>query len=213
MCNLFENTVSFAELVEAFGQYRAPILRPGPQAAPNWPPLNAVRPTDFTPVVRAFEDGAEVSRMRWGFAPERPKAGPVTNFRAEGRRFGNGEDRGRCLVPASAFFEFTGRAYPKTRWRFTEASQPWLCLAGLWRRREAAEGPDTRFTLLTTAPGPDMASYHDRQVVVLARERWSDWLTGVGDETQMLQPGPAGHLAVTCDTPAKAPLPLFGDAP
>ena len=58
--------------------------------------------------------GAELKQLRWGFP--RDKGGPIINFRSEGRRFPNG----RCLVPASHFFEFTGTKYPKTKWRFTK---------------------------------------------------------------------------------------------
>jgi putative SOS response-associated peptidase YedK len=208
MCNLFENKTSFRDLLDAFGNWQPRIVRPGPQAAPNLPSLAAVRPTDPAPVVRAIEGGAELTQMRWGFIADRPKAGPVTNFRSEGRRFSHG----RCLIPATAFFEFTGARYPKTRWRFTEAGRPWFCLAGLWRAFDTAEGPSERFTLLTTASGPDMAPYHDRQVVVLAREHWAGWLGGEPEET-LLQPGPAGSLGVRRDSAereAEAALPLFG---
>ena len=208
MCNLFENKTGFRDLVDAFGQYKPPIEKPGPEAAPNLPPLDAVRPTDPAPVVRAMEGGAELVRMRWGFIAEQPKAGPITNFRSEGWRF----DHGRCLVPATGFFEFTGARSPKARWRFTEAGRPWFCLAGLWRTHQTADGPSERFTLLTTEPGPDMAPYHNRQVVLLPREAWRDWLAGA-PEADLLRPGPAGSLAVTRDSPDRDPppaLPLFG---
>ena len=214
MCNLFENTVSFADLARAFGQVGCPVLKPGPESAPNLPLFEAVRPTDLAPIVRPLNDGCEVTQLRWGFIADRPKAGPVTNFRSEGRSFTEGQDRGRCLAPATAFYEFTGNASPqsgsrKTRWRFAQAGQPWFCLAGLWRRYpDGAE----RFTLLTTEPGPDMAPYHNRQVVVLPREQWADWLAGA-PEADLLRPGPAGSLKVTRDSPEPAQpltLPLFG---
>jgi putative SOS response-associated peptidase YedK len=215
MCNLFENTVSFADLARAFGQAGRPVLKPEPASAPNLPMFEAVRPTDVAPIVRPFGEGCELVQLRWGFVADRPqkpgpKPGPVTNFRAEGRRFANAEDRGRCLIPATAFFEFTGNASPKSRWRFTAAGQPWFCLAGLWRRHpEAGE----RFTLLTTEPGPDMAPYHNRQVVLLPRERWGDWLGGA-PEADLLKPAPAGTLKVVKDSPEPAlslSLPLFGE--
>jgi putative SOS response-associated peptidase YedK len=212
MCNLFENKTSFRDLLDAFGQHREPIVRPQPHAAPNLPWLEAVRPTDPAPVVRALQDGAELTQMRWGFIADRPKAGPVTNFRSEGRHLAAA---GRCLIPATAFFEFTGAGYPKTRWRFTETGQPWFCLAGLWRRFETAEGPSDRFTLLTTAPGPDMAPYHARQVAVLPREAWRDWLRDGRPQDDLLRAGPAGTLSVTQHAPSKKPaaaLPLFGGA-
>ena len=52
------------------------------------------------------------------------------------------------------------------------------------------------YTLLTTAPGPDVAPIHDRQMVVLERADWLAWLTSSRPETELLQPLPAGSLHV-----------------
>ena len=190
MCNLYAEKVPYQTFVEEFSQLKLPLVFPPPEAAPNLQPHEEVRPTDLARVVRPRGEGVELVELKWGFAPARPKAGPVINFRSEGRRFG----RGRCLVPASHFFEFTGAKYPKTRWKFTEAGHDWFCLAGLWR---PAEGPwPDSFTLLTTAPGPDVAPYHDRQVVVVPREHWAAWLDPDADPAPLLQAGPAGSLRV-----------------
>jgi putative SOS response-associated peptidase YedK len=54
-------------------------------------------------VIRRLEGGTnEFTELRWGFRSGRPKGPRVINFRSEGRRF----PAGRCLVPASHFFEF-----------------------------------------------------------------------------------------------------------
>lgn len=190
MCNAYVNKVPYRAFVEAMERLGLPLLKPGPEAAPNLAPLDPVRPTDPAPVIRAIEGGTELAFLRWGFAPGRPKAGPVINFRSEGRRFGSG----RCLVPASAFYEFTGTKYPKTRWRFTLADADWFCFAGLWRAPEAGVGES--FTLLTTAPGADVAPYHDRQPVVLAPDAWAAWLDPAADPADLLKPSPAGSLRV-----------------
>ena len=200
MCNLYSEKVSYRQLVEEFSQLKLPIVVPGPEAAPNLEPLEQVRPTDVAPIIRPAEGGVELARLKWGFAPGRSKAPPVINFRSEGRRFG----RGRCLVPASCFFEFTGTKYPKTRWRFTESGQEWLCMAGLWRPAEG-DWPES-FTLLTTEPGPDVKPYHDRQVVVLPRERWAAWLDPEADPAPLLVAGPAGMLEVEQVTPSQQTL-------
>ena len=63
--------------------------------------------------MRVAGNGVELAPMRWGFPPGRPGAGPVFNFRSEGRRF---QDSQRCLIPASAFFEFTGKEVDRCRW-------------------------------------------------------------------------------------------------
>jgi putative SOS response-associated peptidase YedK len=197
MCNSYAATQGYREYVEAFSQIRLPLLSPAPHAAPNLEPRDPIRPTELAPIIRPFEDGVELIQLKWGFKPARPKAPPVINFRSEGRRFG----RGRCLIPATHFYEFTGAKYPKTRWKFTKTGEDWLCIAGLWRPGE--DGWPDSYTMLTTEPGPDVAPYHDRQVVVLDRERWADWLDPEVDPAPMLQPLPHGALQVTKDAAGK----------
>jgi putative SOS response-associated peptidase YedK len=78
------------------------------------------------------------------------KSRPAVQVGSEKRRF----PVGRCLIPASHFFEFTGRKSPKTKLKFTKTGEDWFCFAGLWR--PMPEG-GAAFTLLTTEPGPDVA--------------------------------------------------------
>jgi putative SOS response-associated peptidase YedK len=94
-------------------------------------------------------------------------------------------------VPASHFFEFTGTKSPKTKWKFTKAGDDWFCFAGLWGR--IATGGEA-FTLLTTDPSSDVAPIHDRQMVVLERSEWSEWLEQTGNEASLLRALPAGSL-------------------
>jgi putative SOS response-associated peptidase YedK len=190
MCNLYSEKVSYRQLFEEFSQLKLPLVFPPPEAAPNLEPLEEVRPTDVAPIIRPRGEGVELANLKWGFAPARPKAAPVINFRSEGRRFG----RGRCLVPTTGFYEFTGDKYPKTRWRFTVPGEEWFCMAGL--ARSAQDGWPESFTLLTTEPGPDMQPYHNRQVVVVPRGLWGAWLDPEADPAEILKPSPAGSLAV-----------------
>jgi putative SOS response-associated peptidase YedK len=127
-----------------------------------------------------------------------PNGRPVYNFRSEGRDFG----RGRCLIVADGFYEFTDAAVgpdgkkprKKQKWLFTMRGEPWFCFAGIWRTHpEVGEA----YTMLTTAPGPDMQPYHDRQVVVLGRSDWATWLDPAADIEPLLRPPPAGTLEVT----------------
>ena len=48
--------------------------------------------------------------------------------------------------------------------------------------------------LLTTAPGPDIAPYHDRQIVTFAPQAGMDWLTLSRPQRELLAPPPAGRL-------------------
>ncbi len=185
MCNDYGNRVPYQAYVEEFSQLKLPILSPGPEAAPNLEPRNEIWPTDSAPVIRPAPGGVALVQLPWGLAPGRPKARAVINLRAEGRNF----VRGRCLVPASHYFEFTGTRSPKTRWRFTRAGEDWFSFAGMVGRGPEGEA----FALLTVAAGPDVTPIHDRQPAVLARADWAGWLAGAA---VTLRPSPAGSLSV-----------------
>lgn len=188
MCNDYGNRISYSDYVEAFSHIRVPLELP--TGAPNFEPRDDIWPTETAPVIRRRASGVELVQLRWGLAPGRPKAPPVINFRSEGRRFTNG----RCLVPASHFFEFTGKKSPKAKWKFTQAGEDWFCFAGLWRPA-TADVPEA-FTLLTTEPGPDVAPIHNRQMVVLEKTDWLAWLDSTRPEAELLRPLPAGNFCV-----------------
>jgi putative SOS response-associated peptidase YedK len=144
MCNDYANHVPWSEYVEAFSDIKLPVVLP--KAALNLEPRDDIWPTDPAPIIRPTEGGVEIAQVRWGFSPPRPKAPPVINFRSEGRKF----ERGRCLVPASWFYEFRGAKAPKEKWRFKRAGQDWFCFAGIWRPANA-NGPEA--FMLLTSPG------------------------------------------------------------
>jgi putative SOS response-associated peptidase YedK len=120
----------------------------------------------------------------------RPGGAPV-NFRSEGRHFSSSN---RCIIPASAFFEFTGKKYPKAKHRFGLRGSPITAIAGLWKEGHGNHPPS--FTTLTTAPGPDVIPYHNRQVVVLRPEDWPAWLHLTKTEAELLRPLAQGSLDV-----------------
>jgi putative SOS response-associated peptidase YedK len=50
--------------------------------------------------------------------------------------------------------------------------------------------------MLTTEPGPDVAPYHDRQIVILRPEDWAHWIYLSKLEEELLRPLPRGSLLV-----------------
>lgn len=104
----------------------------------------------------------------------------------------------------------------KAKWLFSltpDAGDAWnphdraapglFAVAGLWRGGVDLGKVVTgeAWTMLTCAPGPDIAPYHSRQIVLLPRDRWADWL-GVGTRdfvpaAELIAPTPAGTLTVT----------------
>lgn len=86
---------------------------------------------DTGPVMHAAGNRIELVPL----FPKTGRGGPVFNFRSGGRRFA---DNNRCLIPTSAFFEFTGKKYPKAKHRFTSNNVPFLAITGI--RREGRDG-------------------------------------------------------------------------
>lgn len=190
MCNDYEQNVTWAQYKKALDALS--IVIPPRQGEIDLKRADDVHINDIAPVMRAAGDnGIELAPMSFGFPPPRPKASPIFNFRSEGRRFGESK---RCLIPASAFFEFTGTKYPKTKHRFILNDAPFMAIAGLWREGEGNK--PASFTMLTTEPGPDVAPIHNRQVVVLRPEDWMAWLHLAKPESALLRPLDQGALAV-----------------
>lgn len=67
-------------------------------------------------MIRATETRPEFVQLPWDFS-DREAEGSADHqlFSWEMRRF----PEGRCPAPVSWFDEFTGKKYPKTKWRFS----------------------------------------------------------------------------------------------
>jgi putative SOS response-associated peptidase YedK len=188
MCNDYEQHILWAEYCAMM--QRAALEIPGHQSKNDLPQADDIKINDMGPVMRAAGNIVELAPMNFGFPPT-GRGGPVFNFKSEGRHF---DKSNRCLIPASAFFEFTGKKYPKAKHRFTLNGASWLAIAGLWREGKGNAPP--AFTMLTTSPGPDVEPYHSRQVVVLQPEDWAPWIYLTKPESALLRPLPEGSLTV-----------------
>ena len=181
MCNLY--SLETGDLFETWAKVlRLPVVWQG--QASNFQPVSEIKITDTAPILRASAEEARVAMTRWAW--KSPKGKPVFNFVTEGRDFSNSD---RVLIPADAFYEFTdpepGQKL-KTKWRFTMNDAPLFWIAGIVK--------EDCFTMLTTSPGPDIAPYHDRQVVLLRPEQGLDWLNLTRPQGELLAPAPAGTL-------------------
>jgi putative SOS response-associated peptidase YedK len=194
MCNDYRNRQRELEALESLiAEARLRLLYP--EGRPNLEPRDDIRITDRAVILRAAAgagEAVELIQRRWSWPG--PGGKPVYNFRSEGRAF----DRGRCLIVADGFYEFTTHSDPKSRrkhkWLFTLKDAPWFGIAGLWRS-DAAAGE--AFTMLTCEPSPDVAPYHNRSIVVLPwGGDWARWLDPANPSRELLKPLPAGSFAV-----------------
>lgn len=182
MCNNYRLHVPAHQLMAPFADVGRTLALPG--GLPNLAATD-YRIGDRAPVVTAGSQGLQMTMTPWSWKGGGGK--PVFNFRSEGRFFAHST---RCLIPADGFYEFTEPrvAGKKTRWLFTMVDQPWFWIAGIVK-----EGA---FAMLTTEPGPDVAPYHSRQIVVLPPQSGPRWLELSAPENQILNSALAGSLLV-----------------
>lgn len=191
MCNLYRIEKNPDAIRRLFADVEIPLTFP--EGVPNLEPRD-VHITDRAPVVRFDEERgtAELVERRWSWPS--PGGKPVFNMRSDGREF----SKDRCLVLADGFYEYTRPADPKQKrkdcWLFRPSEGKELAIAGLLRpHSEVGEA----FTLLTCPPGPDVESYHNRQIALLRPDQWRSWLDGSARSLDLLGPTPAGSLDVT----------------
>ena len=206
MCNEAYRLRELAKIEREFSHLHIPLRFP--EGRPNVAPLPGFRITDRVEIVRpaaaSASDSApreaEMVTRRWSWPA--PGGKPVYAYRSDGRRIPHAQ---RCLIPVDGFFEFTDPPPPppgtpkpkkklKDKWAFTLAGAEGFCIAGIWR---ADPHVGEAWAMLTCPPGPDIAPYHDRQVVVLAPDRYADWLDPAVPSEALCRPLPAGSLTVT----------------
>ncbi len=152
----------------------------------DYPPRYNVAPTQ--PVIAiTLEQGERLGKLlRWGFVPswvKDPRKFPLLiNARAEGiadkPAFRGALRHGRCIVPASGYFEwYTGADKKKQPFYITHANGEPIALAGLYATWSGPEGEeiDTVATV-TVAATPDLAKIHDRMPAILEGDAIDEWL-------------------------------------
>jgi len=142
--------------------------------------LKEIAPTNRAAIITS--DGNELAFEfgRFGFEKWDGR-GVIINARAETIRdksmFKSCIDTGRCVVPASGYYEWK---YPaegqkkKVKHLIKDRDGNLLFMAGLWR-----DGKDGReFVVITKEPYGDVVRIHDRMPVILRIDRLEDWLSG-----------------------------------
>ena len=192
MCNDYRLMVDVASIVEDFADLKIKIRFS--EGSPNIEAREDIKITDMGPIIRPVEgasDEADLVQRRWSWPGQNKR--PVYNFRSDGREFTSN----RCLIVADGFYEFTDPAEKgkkkKDKWLFTKRDEPIFCIAGIWRD---AKDVGEAYPMLTMEPGPDIKPYHDRQIVILERSAWADWLNPAISAKSLIKPLPAGTLSV-----------------
>jgi putative SOS response-associated peptidase YedK len=180
MCGRFTQAYTWAE-VERFLSVIGP--------ARNLRPRYNIAPTTQMDVLRRSHAGRELVPMRWGLIPswwKKPLNELPSTFNAraetvaEKPMFRSAFKSRRCVIPASGFYEWTGKAGAKTPHYFSAPDGLPLVFAGLWERwrdpetQEAVESA----TIIVGPANEWMQRFHDRMPVILDWQDADDWMTG-----------------------------------
>lgn len=152
-----------------------------------------VFPTDTV----AALDAEGPRAMRWGFARFDGK-GKVINARSETALEKNMfrvpmmtnpglPQTGRCLIPASGYFEWETREKQKIKYKLRPAKEGLFTFAGLYR---SEVGQDTPVFVILTAPASGGISFiHDRMPLILTPEQREAWLDDPTSAGKLLEEG------------------------
>lgn len=148
------------------------------------------------PAVRMRDGQREAALLRWGLIPpwakdEREGSSKV-NARAETvatlNSFRTPFKKRRCLLPASAFWEFREITKAQTEpHRITMADGSSFAFAGLWEVWKSEGQPTIEScSMITTEPNSLIAQFHDRMPVILPQQVWDQWLSSTEDVNELL---------------------------
>jgi putative SOS response-associated peptidase YedK len=167
-----------------YPRYNGLILRPMDADAPEKGLEPAVAYWNLTPGYRTEPLKA------WAFACNNARSEDM----ATKATFRGAVKRRRCLIPATAFYEWTGKTKgQKVRHKIQRADGDLLLFAGLWETaRPGDEGPiDTFSMVMTKADGDqDIARFHNRQPVLLDRAGAKTWLDLTADWQPLMAGAP-----------------------
>ncbi len=184
---------------------------------PNIPARYNIAPTQDVPVIRRNPESGEHSLdlLRWGLIPHWANdtgiGAMLINARAEGLTerpaFREAFRRRRCLVPATAFYEWRRGTKPKQPFAVRRRDGRPLAFAGLWENWKTPEGQWLRsFTIITVPANELLALLHERMPAILEEADYALWLGDQPAEPEqllaLLRPFPAELLETYPVSPA-----------
>jgi putative SOS response-associated peptidase YedK len=200
--------------------YRARLdLIPPPGIEPPEPQYN-IAPGAFAPILRIAPDGEyaprgaiQIALAYWGLIPvwwNRPlseKTFSTFNARAEGitesNTFSGAFRQGRCLVPASGFYAWSGPKGAATPFAIGPADHTWFCFAGLWSRWMYEGSEIDTFAIITCEPNLAVAGLSESMPVIPALADYTAWLDPLAQHPErLLKPSPPDALRVWTAHPA-----------
>lgn len=159
-------------------------------------PRYNIAPTDLHPIMRLNYEDRLVSSAKWGlvnsWAKDAKRAAAQINARAETIQrlpaFKRAFEKGRCVVPADGYFEWSGPKENRQPTWFHRPDGGLLLFAGLYESWQPRPGEWQRtFTIITTDANDLTSQVHDRMPVILADDAVEEWLYRDEKDLEKLQ--------------------------
>ena len=151
----------------------------------------------------------EMVLVRWGLIPHWVKDPDdfalIINARAETLlqkpSFRTSLAHKRCLIPADAFYEWSGPKNNRQMHILEEVGQAPMAFAGLWDHWLGADGSEFESAvIITVAANQDVAPVHDRMPAIIEPHDFEDWLdvknVRAREALKLLKPAPNGFLNI-----------------
>lgn len=166
-------------------------------------PRPEIFPSQLMPVVLRDGEVNRVELMQWGLIPhwsKEPKGwiNAKAETAAQKPSFKRAFRQSRCLIPASAFFEWKKTPAGKEPYILKLKDQELFGFAGLYDTWYDPDGQPIRsYTILTCVPNALVAQVHHRMPVILKPEDEQTWLdrqTDLATLNQLLRPYPTEQM-------------------
>jgi putative SOS response-associated peptidase YedK len=172
MCGCYELKAKARELNRHFRQLH---LGQG-----EMPGTGEMHPSDPVLMITGNRTGYLARKARWGlvgsFLDKEPRS-PVINLHSEGLAskpfYSKILKKNRCLIPATAFYEWQSLAGGKQKMRISQPKGEALMFAGIFDHHPLA---GSTCAILTTSANETLSPIHDRMPVILDRDESSFWL-------------------------------------
>ena len=140
------------------------------------------------------EKARDVHLFKWGFPNYMKSSAVIINARCETLHekptFRKLLGTGRCLVPASGFYEWKaadGSTKKKDKYLIRTADSKLMYFAGLYGSFLDKTGiPSTRFVIITTDANRQMSHIHSRMPVILQKPEAMAWISPHNKELDSL---------------------------
>jgi len=171
-----EENEELREIINGINErYKNDASKTGNTTELNLMKTGEIFPTNIAPVITGhLEDKRVVNLFKWGFPHYMKSSAVIINARCETLQekptFRKLLTNGRCLVPASGFYEWKSIDQHKEKYLIRPTGKELMYFAGLYNNFIDKNGiPFTSFVIITTDVNKQMTQMNTRMPLILSK--------------------------------------------